>query len=296
MSDRQPKRKVQRSDDVADLFKILRFMASDPDVSEAHFRIAFAISQFVKASTGWAIVGDDALRDRLPRTDGKKLRLFRRAMEGRGWLRIIEGERGRPTRYLFLDARIPEIRKRLDDAAAKRDAEFALSKSRDHSGAKAAALEARIDTETGEIGSELSGEYDPLIESSKAGNLCPNKGAILPPLLPQRSTSTEGYRDEDMTQDAHAHLPASAHVPVRAPIPPPPPMDDFDDTIPEAPIRVRCNCGARADCEVREFRSDRFEPMCEECRDDTIFEELRPLQSENDQPVRMSYADASRGR
>ena len=272
MPERKPK--AQRSDDVADLFRVLRAMSADPDVSEPYFRIAFRISQFVKAATGWASVSDDTLCDYLPRTESKKIRGCRRKLEELGWLRTVEGARGRPTAYLFLETRAAEIETRLSQLRANREAEFLLRKSRENSGAKAAALRARI-------ASILPGEDSPLIDPAMGGNLCSDKGETFPPLLPQRSTYK---RATSTVQDGEHRAQTSAHASARA----------------DAGLHVCADCGKHATVEGRIRVGGRLQLWCEECRGDLILldetligpkrNSLRPQK-----PVGADYANASRG-
>ncbi|TXN71738.1 hypothetical protein FV230_07395 [Methylobacterium sp. WL6] len=224
---------------------MLRFMSADSDVTEAHFRIAFRVAQFVHAKTGWAKVGDATLIDHLPRTDAKKLRNFRRALESLGWIRTIEGERGRPTRYLFLDTRIPEIEKRLADAAEKREVEFALRNAREHSEAKAVALQV-----------QLTGRISPLIDRPKAGNLCPDKGAISPPLLPKRSTYGDSTsRVQDVAKGPTRTEPA-----------------------------LCIDCGAPAVVEQRHALGGKLWPFCQEHKLDAPVIEERPIPLNGNSP------------
>lgn len=249
MSDRRSKREAARSEDVADLFRILRVMSCDPNISEADFRIAFRISQRRHAQTGWAEAGDAFLIDELPRTDRQKLRRFRKRMREAGWIKFIEGERGRGTRYLFLDDNVPEIEKRLDESRDQRHAKSALAKIERESGLKAAALGVKFHPETEFSVDPITGEISPLIQSLMGVKSPSDKGGGFTPLLPNSSTYDSSCRQQNMTPEEHA---SSSSVTCR-------------------------HCEALATVEVRLSPRAPMTPVCAECAEDFFFTESRPL-------------------
>lgn len=249
MSDRRPKRDIARSEDVADLFRILRAMSCDPNISEADFRVAFRISQNRNAQTGWAEAGDALLMDELPRTDRQKLRRFRKRMREAGWIKFVEGERGRGTLYLFLDANVPEIQKRLDESRDQRHAKSALAKIERESGLKAAALGVRFHPETDFRVDPITGEISPLIQPVMGVKSSSDKGGGFTPVLPHSTTSDSSCRQQDMTPEEHA---SSSSVTCR-------------------------HCEASATVEVRLSPGAPMTPVCAECADDFFFTESRPL-------------------
>lgn len=249
MSDRRPKRDTARSEEVADLFRILRAMSCDPNISEADFRIAFRISQGRNAQTGWAEVGDALLMDELPRTDRQKLRRFRKRMREAGWIKVIEGARGRGTHYSFLDDNVTAIQNRLDESRDQRHAKSALAKIERESGLKAAALGVKFHPET-ELGVDpITGEISPLIQPTLGVKSTSDKGLGFTPVLPQSTTSNSSCRQQDMTPEEHA---SSSSVTCR-------------------------HCEAVATLEVRLAPKAAMTPVCAECAADFIFTEFRPL-------------------
>ncbi|GJD92954.1 hypothetical protein [Methylobacterium iners] len=199
MSNSKRKPKPHLSGEIANLFRILKAMDCDESVRDADFRIAYRIAQARNSETGWAKISDALLVDELPRTDTKKLRKFRRRMEAANWIKTVEGERGRPTLYFFLEDNVAAIETANNQASEKRQAEFALKQIQEQTALKAAALGVRIDPVTGEVREPLGGKNSPL---NKAGKTCPDKGSVEPPSLPQRSTSEDTLPREDVTQEA----------------------------------------------------------------------------------------------
>lgn len=249
MSDRRPKRDTARSEDVADLFRILRAMSCDPNISEADFRIAFRISQNRNALTGWAEAGDALLMDELPRTDRQKLRRFRKRMIEAGWIKLVQGGRGRGTLYFFLEANVPEIQARLDKSRDQRHAKLAVAKIERESGLKAAALGVKFHPETEFSIDPITGEISPLNRPIMGVKSPSGKGGGFTPVLPHSTTYDSSCRQQDMTPEAH---PSSSTVTCR-------------------------HCEALATVEVRLASNAPMTPVCSECADDFFFTESRPL-------------------
>lgn len=253
MSDRQPKRNRVRSEDVTDLFRILRNMCRDPEMTDANFRLAFRVAQCVDAGTGWAEAGHEFLIDEVPRTDKAKVRRFRRVMGELGWLRSIQGERGRATRYLFLDGRCEAIEAAADEARDRRHAEAALRKIERDTALKAAAIGGGITPLNGETVDPITGEISPLNHGLKGVKSSPDKGVPDTPTLPHSSTSPEGCRLQDWTQGGRT------------------------------PQQPSCSCGAAPIVRVRWQQSGEvgpWHPLCQECDEDWLpypFEERETL-------------------
>ncbi|MDH2313988.1 hypothetical protein [Methylobacterium brachiatum] len=278
MVDRQLKRKRPKAEDIADLFRVLRGMCFDEKVSDANFRIAFRIAQCVDADTGWGEAGDAFLSDEVPHTDRGKLKRFRRKMRDElGWVTTIKGERGRATRYEFKETRCEEIESARAEAREARHAQSALQKIQRDTAMKVASLGGDITPLTAIEADPITGEIYPLNEPTKGVKSTPVKGAGETPLLPHSSTSPQGYRKQDDSEDAHAHLPASAPMLARA-------------------DPMRCDCGKPAIVQVRLQEAGPWILQCEECyRDDDCIafeEEILELNQGSD---RQSYAEASRG-
>lgn len=286
-----PDRKSKAADSkgIADLFRVLRNMCSDEAVSDANFRLAFRIAQNVNARTGWGEASHTFLIDEVPRTNKAKIRRFRREMEGElGWVRVFEGTRGRGTRYQFRDERCASIEAICERARDERHAQAALEKIRLDTAQKVAGLGVKSSPLTDDAAGSFRGEISPPNGVRKGVRSTPDRGSVETPVLPHSTTSTEGYREENETQDARAHLPAGGHGQARADIPSTPLQDDEDDTIPESPspaIRsansIRCACGEPALSEIQLEPKGRFIPHCFECGEDSIPLEVRPLRAAN---------------
>lgn len=103
-----------------DLFKILKAMAADPEVSDRDFRVAFRVAQAVNARTGWAEIGDERLMEEACVSD-QQARRARRQLESAGWIETVRGRRNQATRYRFLETKREAIEARVKAAADARD-------------------------------------------------------------------------------------------------------------------------------------------------------------------------------
>lgn len=101
--------------------RVLDAMCRDSRVSDGHFRIAFRVSQQIDEDTGVAIISDETLCDELPKTEPKKLRLFRTAMEDVGWVRVVRGRRYRASVYSLLPDNVAPIREVMAGKKIARD-------------------------------------------------------------------------------------------------------------------------------------------------------------------------------
>lgn len=124
--------------------KLLHAMSRDPRVSDGHFRVAFRISQQVDEATDVAIISDETLCDELPKTDEKKLRLCRNALEEVGWWQVRRGGRWRASSYRFLLENIDPISKVMASKKEARDLRSAKQSEKDQ-GVKSPRLKARRD-------------------------------------------------------------------------------------------------------------------------------------------------------
>lgn len=101
--------------------RVLHAMCRDPRVSDGHFRIAFRVSQQIDEETGVAIISDETLCDELPKTEPKKLRQFRTAMESAGWIKLTRGRRYRATVYCLLSDNVEPVTEIMTAKKAARD-------------------------------------------------------------------------------------------------------------------------------------------------------------------------------
>lgn len=208
-TERKRRGHLPRSNAIADLFKVLKAVAADPDVKDADFRLAFRIAQAVDQKTGWAEISDARLIDEICANE-QKVRRSRRRLEDAGWLHTQEGKRGRPTRYLFLEQKVPTIHAQLKKAEDAREEAFVLAQTQKRTAAAAAALGVRIHRETGEVLEPIGREISPPnCESNpyKAGSVSPTE---FTPLLPK--TSTSGLSVKDGSQGARALEPADVRA------------------------------------------------------------------------------------
>jgi hypothetical protein len=98
---------------------VLNALASDPEVSAGHFRIAFRVMQAVNRETRVAFISDELLCDEVPSTDRWKCNKARRKLIERDWWTVDRGHGGKASRYIFLDTNLNAI---LDRLAIYRDA------------------------------------------------------------------------------------------------------------------------------------------------------------------------------
>ncbi|XYD11495.1 hypothetical protein R1A27_14470 [Methylobacterium sp. NMS12] len=258
--------------------RLLKAAGADPRIPPTYFRFLVRVVEALNEETRIAMIGDDVIADEVPGFGQQSTRnRARRALAELGYFSYEAGQGAKVTRYRISDEPVPAIMVAIEQARERRLAE---RKERRQAFRRDQSKHA-------------------LVQGTASTQPCkshPSKPAPMQGVHLQDTPSPRGYREEDETPGARARMPAGAHALACAQIRPRPLEDEWDDAIPEAPIPVRCNCGAPAICEAREFGSNRFAPFCEECRDDSILEELRPLKPEAQQPARMSYADASRGR
>jgi hypothetical protein len=197
--------KPLEADKPVSLHRILHAMSYDTRVSEAEFRIAFRIAQTVNEKTGWGYITDRTLLAQLPRTDKKKLRLFRRQMEALGWMQTKAGARGKATSYRFLPDNVEEQMDRADAAATASEAAYHVAKIQERTALQSLAMAGRFDPETGEITPAIGGKFYPLMKRRMGGKRANFPRSNLPPLLPQTSTSYPSTGTvQDMEQGAHA--------------------------------------------------------------------------------------------
>ena len=102
-------------------FDILDALASDRQISNHDFRVAYRVMQAVNQNTGTAILSDAILVDEVG-TDSKRLWAARNRLEELGWWEVGRGSGHRGTRYRFLDHNLNGI---LDQRLIKRDARAA---------------------------------------------------------------------------------------------------------------------------------------------------------------------------
>lgn len=196
---RKQRGRFQDAKPTADLFRTLKAMAADREVKDGSFRIAFRIAQATNERTGWAEISDAKLAAQTCASE-EKVRRARRALEEIGWLRTHEGKRGRPTQYLILDTRRPEIEAQVEAANEARERAFAMAGIEKRTALAAESIPLRIDGETGEIIG--------LEEPSNPLKMDAPTPSDLRPLLPQ--SSTPGLPVKEEPQDVCAPEPAPA--------------------------------------------------------------------------------------
>lgn len=154
--------------------KLLHAMSRDPRVTDGHFRAAFRISQQVDEATGIAIISDETLCDELPKTDEKKLRLCRNALEEVEWWEVRRGGRWRASSYRFLAKNIDPISTVMASKKEARDLRNVKQLKKDQGG-KSPCLNGRKD----EI---VSQGNSPAYDINQAGEFARVRQGKSPPL------------------------------------------------------------------------------------------------------------------
>ena len=230
--------------------RLLKAAGADPRIPPTYFRFLVRVLEALNEETRIAMLGDEVIADEVPGFGQQSTRnRARRALAELGYLSYDAGQGSKVTRYRISDEPVPAIMAAIEHARERRTADREARREAFRQGRSKPA--------------PVQGTKPVQPCKSHLSKPAPVQGVHL-----QGTPSPKGYRGQDVTRDACAPMPASAHAPTRA----------------DAGGILCTDCGAETQIEARNSPMEAYWPFCQECADRSEFPDRREIRSVDIQP------------